>query len=237
MSLGSLQEERNRHRKEVEECEKRVKQGAADLNVSLSTSFDANNVRDSVDALKKALDACKQNNRELAHSFETAEVQLQGVVDGCREEVTTVRHKIGARKQQVKEAQQKSRNLNSQLQDLDVADTQLQSLLSRITKIDRDLEQYKGSVDAAALAADVERMRVQIGEDDRKMEGLEGEFKVLNANCVTEAEIENLKYEMRKRESEINKLKNNNYESFNEIFEGKLFKYYMFTIHLFSENK
>lgn len=224
MSLGSLQEEQNRHCKEVEECERRVKKGATDLNVSLSTSFDVNNIRDSVDALKKALNACKQNNQELAKNFDIEEDQLQGVVDTCREEVATVRHKIGAQKQQVKDVQQKSRNLNSQLQDLDVADTQLQSLLSRITKIDRDLEQYKGSVDATALSEEVERMRAQIVEDDRKMEGLEAEFKVLNANCVTEAEIENLKYEMRKRESEINKLKNKNYESFNEIFEGKSFK-------------
>lgn len=221
MSLGSLQEEQNRHKKEVEECERFIKKSAEELNVTVPVIFEVSNVRSMVNKLKEALNECKASNQVLAKECDIEQDRLQGVVDQCREEVATVRHKILAQKQQIKDAQRKSRDLNSQLQDLDVADNQLQTLLSKITKIDRDLEQYKHSIDATALTRDVEKMKAQIAEDDSKMEQLESEFKVLNANCITEMEIENLQLEVRKRESETNKLKNKNFDNFNEIFEGK----------------
>ncbi|KAF2902765.1 hypothetical protein ILUMI_03430, partial [Ignelater luminosus] len=222
-TMGRLQNEKKLNQNNIAERNDLIKKLSKDLNVLVAAEFETNDmVLIAVNTVNTAIETSRTSLEKLTLEFDKEESQLQEAINKCRDNLSKTNHSIESKNQEIREMKGKTRDINSQLRELDYSDEQLKSLQTKISRIDGDLTNLKSSFNVEDASKTIQDDKQKLREYEQKLEVLEREYKILQQNSITEAELETQKHEIVKRESEIHKLKNSHFETFNKIFGDEI---------------
>ncbi|KAB0795761.1 hypothetical protein PPYR_09822 [Photinus pyralis] len=214
IKLGKLQAAKKQHELTLAQRNNNISNAGEKLNLSVDTE----DSKGAIAAIQTHINSAEEDYEALTIQYDIDESQLQEKIDECREKLAKAKHDIESKGQLIKDMKNKSREIDSQLRELDYSDEQLKSLESKIARVDNDLKTAKESFNPNEVTQSIERGKQRIRELEESNETLEREHKILLQNNVTEAELETQRHEIVKREAEIHKLKNKHFDILNSIF-------------------
>ncbi|KAK5642285.1 hypothetical protein RI129_008452 [Pyrocoelia pectoralis] len=218
LKLGKLQAAKKQHEITLLERNNCITSVGRKLNIPISNLDNGEDVSGAIGAIQSHFNTTEEAYETATIQCDIEESQLQEKIDECRDKLKKAEHGIESKHQQIKDTKNKTREINSQLKELDYSDEQLKSLQIKITRIDNDLKNWKDSFDSNDVMQNIEKSKQRIRELEELLETLEREHKILLRNNVTEAELETQRHEIVKRETEIHKLKNKHFDVLNSIF-------------------
>lgn len=188
---------------------------------SLTSEADFNNIN----SLKRALmeidnliELDSQSLEELRKKFKVEDSELQMLIDETNKKLTEIRQKVQMKEELYGENEQKIRDINFELEDLCFSDEQLNQIKTRIEKIEADLTALNAETDVNDLEQkiDDEKKKRRVLQDE--LSTLDKIYKILQQNSDIEVELDLQRNELRKLESDINKLQSKNVDYFKKLF-------------------
>lgn len=218
IAIGKLLNEKKAQEGTIKERNQIIETVLHKLNLDIP-SLDSDNISNALELIKTEIQKSEAAVEQLSKTCEKEETDLQKLIDANRDNLSQTNHTINSKNQQILEIKSKIRTINTQLKELNYSDERIGTFREKIGKIDNDLKALTSSLDVHATTTEVNESKQRILQNEDKLLTLEREHKILLKNNITEAELENQRHEIAKKESEISKLENKHYDDFNLIFE------------------
>ncbi|KAJ8973540.1 hypothetical protein NQ317_019291 [Molorchus minor] len=189
VKIGQLKEEQKQHYKKVEESKELVEKARDKLQINSSTDLGSSVM--TIFELDNALKQSEEAYEELVKQKDQEEKQLQNEIDEARERFVSTKQEISSKNSLITESQNKIRDINYKLEELDTSDSQLKIKSFNENDKLREIEELKDSIQ----------------EKEKYLEKLEREYRILQKNYVIEQKLEGKKIESARTELKNNKKK------------------------------
>ncbi|XP_017782547.1 PREDICTED: DNA repair protein RAD50 [Nicrophorus vespilloides] len=219
VQIVQIKEQKKDYASKLEERKEKIVDLMGALHIN-SESIDIDNDSEgSMKILKKAVDDFQADIQKMLSSLKTQEKEMQSAVDNSRKKVVQTEQAISLKEKEIKELQRQFRDFNGKLNELNVSDERLKSYEKKIKEIDKDLERINSVFKEEEVKSKIDSDKREIRTLEENLKKFEGKYKILHKNAVTESELENLKCDVLSKKNQVEKLRNNNFDQFQVLFE------------------
>lgn len=219
VKIGQLKQEKTQFERLCETGNAWLSKLKEDFSLGFEASFESNiTVKEAMLRIKAAIDSARQSLQELQKKHEAEDAELQRLIDDKNKTITEIKQSVQIKKDLLAENERKIEDIDLELQDLCFSDEQLNQLETKINSVEKDLEMLNLHTDSDGLATKIEQEKKKRRELQDELTSLEKIYRILQQNSDTEVEIDLQKNEIRKLESDINKLRSKNSSHFSKLF-------------------
>lgn len=217
VKLGQLKQEKAHYEKLCEDGNALMRK-LKDLEIHEANFNNITSVKRALNEIESNTTETEINLKELAKKFEKEDTDLQLSIDKENKQLTEIRQLIEIKQDLLKENEQKIRSTNFELEELCFSDEQINQLKNKIEEIETDLAVLNSEIDVNELTERIDQEKRKKRTLQDELNSLDKIYKILQQNNDTNLELDLQKGEMRKLESDLNKLRSKNFDNFNKLF-------------------
>ncbi|KAG5899847.1 hypothetical protein JTB14_012318 [Gonioctena quinquepunctata] len=237
--IGQLKEEQKQYKNKLEENKELTEK----LRLSLDLEeFDDIGDRASVSRqLQNALRDCEQAYNALVKEKDGQERELQNMIDDIRETYASTKQNISSKNNLIVEYQTKLKQIRNKLEELDTSDSQLRMVEHKIDKLQTELTKLRSQFNEAEKLQEIEELKEAVERKEQSLEKLDGEYRILLQNSVTEEKLDSEKSRIIEKQGEVTRIKSKHSHNLQKLFGNDIpernFKKLVLEIQNREENK